>query len=383
MKKQLLTLILASATPLTGCFDLNTDNTTETTENQALIAGSAADHSSSSLAIINATDTSQIQTQLNANSSSDVKLNTYNQSFYMIYRYNANHITKYNADNPTTPIWDCSTQGNDANSNPYQIIQISDTKAYILRYGTGKVWIVNPSIDHSNQCNTDFKTGEIDLSSYDADGIPEMATATIVGNKLYIGMQRLTNFTPTQNSQIAVINTTTDTVEQIINLTTHNIQKLQYLPSLNALYAVSVGKYAAWDGSAPAEYTGGIEKINLSDYSTQLIIDDNADTQQISDMIIINNTQGYFISYAGYQNNTLYQFNPQNGEILSDTNGAYTPIASLANQNLANLNLNPFNNELWIGTTSGIITVDTTTNALKKSLIDTKMNPTAIEFISK
>lgn len=383
MKKLLLALAMTSPISLTGCFDLSDKNTADTPDYSAFIGGQAADYSSSSLAIIDAQNPSQVQTGLNSNSSSDLVLSHYGKDFYMIYRYGANHIVKYNADAPSSPIWDCSTEGSDTNSNPYQVVQVSDSKAYILRYGTGKVWVVNPSISDSSKCATEFKTGEIDLSRYDADGIPEMATATAVNGKLYIGMQRLTSFSPDQNSQIAVIDITTDTVEQVIDLTSRNIQKLQYVASLNALYAVSVGKYAAWDGSTPAEYTGGIEKINLSDLSTQLVIDDTTDTKQISDMVVINDNKGYFISYASYQNNTLYQFNPQTGEILSDTNDAYIPVAGLANQNLANISVNPLNSALWISTTSGITTLDSETNTVKESLIDTGMNPTAIEFIAK
>lgn len=335
------------------------------------------------MAIVDAQNPSDIQTGLNSNTSSDVKINHYNQDFYLIYRYNANHITKYNTSAPTTPIWDCSTEGNDTNSNPYQIIQVASDKAYVLRYGTGKVWIVNPSISNSSQCATDFKTGEIDLSSFDDDGIPEMATGVYVNGKLYVGIQRLTYFSPDQNSQVVVINTADNSIEQTIDLSSHNIQKLQYVPALNALYAVSVGKYAAWDGSAPAQYTGGVEKINLSDHSTQVVVDDNEDTQQISDMAIINENKGYFINYASYQNNTLYQFNPQTGEILSEANGSFTPIAGLASQNLANLSINPQNQNLWIGTTSGVTTVNTQTNTVEESLIDTQMNPTSMVFIEK
>ena len=382
MKKTLLA-IMATPIALTGCFDLNTNNNSTPTNYSAFIGGHASDYSSSSLAIVNPDNPAEKQTGLNSNTSSDLVLSSYGKNLYMIYRYGANHIVKYNADAPTTPIWDCSTEGNDSNSNPYQVVQISDTKAYVLRYGTGKIWVINPSISDSSKCATEFKTGEIDLSSFDADGIPDMATAVAVNGKLYVGMQRLTAFSPTQNSQVAVINTTSDTVEQTINLTSHNIQKMQFVPSLNAIYSVSVGKYAAYDGSAPAEYTGGIEKINLSNLSTQMVVDDDANTQQISDMTVVNDNKAYFISYAGYQNNTLYQFNPQSGAILSDTNGAYTPVAGLANLNLANLKVEPKNSDLWISTTSGIKIVDTSTNTIKESLIDTGMNPTSIEFIAK
>ncbi len=49
--------------------------------------------------------------------------------------------------------------------DPYALVSLSETKAYLLRYGSDKVWVVNPQAENSE----DFKIGELDLSGY----IPE------------------------------------------------------------------------------------------------------------------------------------------------------------------------------------------------------------------
>ncbi|MFT6905415.1 MAG: hypothetical protein ACJAS1_002071, partial [Oleiphilaceae bacterium] len=94
-------------------------------------------------------------------------------------------------DSNTTPI---SSIIDDA-SNPYEMHFVSDSKAYILRYGSPSIWIVDPSVSAADEEN--FKIGEISLSAYDEDRIPEMVAGLISGNKLYVVMQAMdSNYAP-------------------------------------------------------------------------------------------------------------------------------------------------------------------------------------------
>ena len=118
-------------------------------------------------------------------------------------------VSAHSASDPSTVIFETSTNdGTDtASSNPHDLVFVDSQKGYLLRYGSPNVWIVNPSATSASE----FKIGEIDLSAYDADGVPEATRAVIVGDRMFVFMQRLELFAPTLPGVVAVIDTTTDT----------------------------------------------------------------------------------------------------------------------------------------------------------------------------
>ncbi len=95
-----------------------------------------------------------------------------------------------------------------AGSNPYDIAFASATHAYVTRYESADLWVVDPA--------TGTHTGTISLAEFaDGDGIPEMDRLQRVGPLLFVSLQRLDRdhqYAPTAYSAVAVIDTRTDTV---------------------------------------------------------------------------------------------------------------------------------------------------------------------------
>jgi hypothetical protein len=91
-------------------------------------------------------------------------------------------------------------------SNPNDIVVVSPTKAYVARYDSADLWIVNPS--------TGAFIGAVSLSAFaDADGIPEMNRMAMVGGRVFVTVQRIdrdASFTPTDSSALVVIDAATD-----------------------------------------------------------------------------------------------------------------------------------------------------------------------------
>lgn len=374
MKTKLL-LSLAISTPLliTGCLDTSNDNEANANNISAVTVGAAADYSSGSMAIIDATDYTAT-TELNA-TGSDIDVSISQDSIFLINRGDAN-ITKYSIHAPTTPIWQCSTGDN---SNPYQVIQVSNSKAYVLRYDANEIWQIDPSIASSEQCATNFKTGEIDLSSFDGDS-PNMSHAVLVGDKLFVAIQRLTGWTVDKDAQVVVIDTKTNEIVdtdpktegiQAITLNSRNTNKMVYSAELNKIFVQNTGKYEAWDESTPAE-KGGIDVINPVDYTVTAFVDDTT-IKQTSDISIASSTKGYFVSYEGWGDNTVYEFNPSNLTITP------TKIETSDLQNTAINTIATYNNQLWVSASGGI-NIFNETNGLVQN-INTEMNPSRILFI--
>ncbi|MBF0225393.1 MAG: hypothetical protein HQK76_08060 [Desulfobacterales bacterium] len=365
---------------------------------KAVVATVAPDWSSSAHSIISvdAVDGHRsCQNNLFPTSTSDIGINAYGKYFYRIERYQGDNVTKFDINNPSTLIWQFSTndKNEEGSSNPYSLIFVNETKAYLLRYGKTKAWIVNPSAN----IESEFKIGELDLSAYaDADGIPEMTEGIIIQERLYIITQRLdrnNNWTP-NTPYIAIFDTKTDKAINAgipnsdgftgIPLPIKNPASITYLKENNKIYIQAIGSYeSSWSG-IPADYSGGIISIDPSNYNISMVLDDgdtiNHPYGNISGMAIISATKGYFIGYSGWEDNALYTFNPSNGQVNGITN------SYLVNKNLAGMESGTYvdkNNMIWVCNSSDaeIIILDTKDDSVNEK-VSTELNPKKVIFMT-
>jgi DNA-binding beta-propeller fold protein YncE len=143
-----------------------------------------------------------------ATPSSDAALRWFGGLLYVVNRFNFDNIQVLDpaAGFATTQQF---SVGN--GSNPHDIALVSATKAYVTRYGSPDLWIVNPQ--------TGAHTGTVSMAPFiDADGIPEMDRLAIRGRRLFVTVQRLDRdnfFVPTDSSQVAVIDLDTDTLVDV------------------------------------------------------------------------------------------------------------------------------------------------------------------------
>ena len=90
-------------------------------------------------------------------------------------------------------------------TNPQDIAFASPSKAYVSRLGSPDLLIVDPS--------TGSPLGVIPLAAWaDADGNPEAAHLAVVGDLLFVALERLTNFAPADTGLVVVVDMRADTV---------------------------------------------------------------------------------------------------------------------------------------------------------------------------
>ncbi|MCP4105711.1 MAG: hypothetical protein GY749_09260 [Desulfobacteraceae bacterium] len=322
---------------------------------------------------------------------SDLSVVTYGNYFYRIGRYQMDNVTKFDINAPATPVWQFSVQGYDEQSaNPQDIIFVNDNKAYLLRYGSPNAWIINPSAT----AEAEFKIGELDLSSYDdGDGVPEVKTGVIINGKLFILFQRWDRSSGYGNWALneawtAVFDIETDTEINTgkgnetmagIPLPAMNPHSVHYLKENNTIYVQCAGEMMD-----PAEYTGGIISINPDTYETSMILDDGDDENHpygnISGFSIVSPDKGYFVSYAGWKDNTLYSFNPSTGEVNGPVND------DLTGKNIAGMESGSYldkNKMLWVcnSTDAEIIVINTADDTIDEK-ISTSLNPIKVAFVT-
>ena len=386
--------VALSVLMLSACDHDDNDTSAFSTDYAAIVLTNLhGNDASSDIEIINLHDEDLVATaNFSPSDKSDFSVDAYGQHFYKLGRFGIDTVSKFNPLDPTLAVFsDYSTKmnANDDSVNPYQLIFVSETKAYLLRYNDAAIWIVNPSAETEDA----FKIGEIDLSAYaDSDGSPEAASAVLVGDELYVLLQRLEWFATGATAFVAVIDTTTDTEKEMslddtlkgIPLKVHNPGVIAYQADVGLLVQ-AVGDYGCEEGSSwcearPVGYDGGIEAINMTDFSTAIIVDDgdidNHPYDQISNLAIVDANTAYFVAYASWGSSSVYRFNPTTGVVADAT------VTELANIDIRLIKTGP-EGLLWVGVADVnpyISLIDPADDTLVAT-IQTNQNPASLAFV--
>jgi len=228
----------------------NTDGTDISNANSVILTTVASDFSSSALEIFSLSEPREGSTGLSPGVS-DTIVRSFEDQYFVIRRFMSDSIAAYNSSDPSTIIFESTTNDDDdpASSNPQDLVFVNSEKAYLLRLGSPTVLVVNPSATSVD----DFRLGEIDLSAYDPDGIPEAASGIVVGDQLFIFMQRLENFVPVREGAVAVIDINTDTEIDTgtndefmgIILPAFNPSDISFDAASNTIFAQAFGDFGA------------------------------------------------------------------------------------------------------------------------------------------
>lgn len=351
----------------------------------AVVAARASNFSSGAVSLVNG-GTFVAQNRQGASPTSDIRVRVAGDRYFVIERFGSNRIKRYSLSAPNTATLTASTQGDGdtGDSNPADLLVVSPTKGYLLRYGSGSLWIVNPSATSE----AGFKTGEIDLSHYDADGVPEMIAAVIDNGRLFVALQRLEGFAAVKSGYVAVIDLNTD--EEIITgdadalpgieLPFRNPTGLVLDPGSDGLLVIASGGF---DGSFTPVFEGGIARIHNSSYAVESLLEDGTEDDapfgQFGELAAVTGDRAYFTAGTPFGPQTLYRFNPTN-----DT--APVAVDGFAEVEIGPLAVDPLD-RLWVGRAEtaapGLNVLDFVDGqeSVVDELIDTELTPINIDFL--
>jgi len=252
---------------------------------------------------------------------SDAVVRVFDGLVYVVNRFQGDNIQILDPANGFALVRQFSV-GN--GSDPHDIAVISPTKAYVTRYNSTELLIVNPS--NGNH------TGTIDLSSLsDGDGTPEMDQMAVVGDHLFVTVQRMDRsgfpWVVTDASYVAVVDIAADTLVDVnagiagtqpITLASKNpFSTLQLDPATGNLYVACVGDWSAIDAGVEWVSPDGLE-------SGGMILSGVAAGGDITDVEIVSADRGYLIVTDAAFATTLLAFNPQTNSV---TDTVYAPGA--------------------------------------------------------
>lgn len=270
----------------------------------------------------------------------DARVRWYNGRVYVINRFGADNIQVL--DGTTYGLVKQFSVGNGA--NPYDIAFASPTKAYVTRYESTDLWIVDPA--------SGAHTGTVSLAGLaDADGIPEMDHLEMVGPLLFVSLQRVdrnAGFQPTDTSLVAVVDTRTDAlvdcdaghpgVQGILLPRTNPVTPFVFDVPRTRLYLGCAGVYGALDG--------GIVRVD----PVGLVADGVAAPEDslggdVLDLAWHDETRAYAITSDASFNTKLIHWSPVTGR---RTNTLYNP----GGFSLSDAEVTPDGSEVWVGNSS-------------------------------
>jgi len=368
------------------------------TPSVAVVQTIAPDYSNSEVAYLDA-KSQQVASGYYRKDASDYTLSSYKGDVFHIGRFFIDEITKYDAievASRDSAIWSYSTNDpQDSTRNPYALVSLSETKAYLLRYGSSKVWIVNPQASTSE----DFKIGELDLTSYvhadNSNSTPSPAAAVITDGKLYIAMQRQDDSYNAGTAYVAVFDTATDTEietnanadDNVKGIPLVGVNPLEHslVANEDKVFVTTRNGYSSFDLSLSK-----IEEINTGDYTVRQVLNagdivDNT-ASFIKASVVVSPEKGYFYASQAiftptyHEVGSLYEFNPTTGEILT------VNVADTGTENISFIGLDSAN-FLWVSIANpelpGVDVIDTTTNTMSIDRLITTLNPGTIRFIEE
>ena len=392
-----ITITVTDAQGLTSSIDVTVNvGDVLDTPSPALVQTLAADFSSSQVAYLDyAAQT--VDDGFYAKTQSDYTISVYQNEVFHIGRFFIDTISKYNVQDANTEIWSYSTQDDldSVTRNPYTLVSLSQEKAYLIRYGSDKIWIVNPQATDFDS----FKTGEIDLESYvpenNTAGTPRPSAAVINDGKLFVVMQRLDDaFGSTNSVYLAVFDTATDSEIETNADTTDSVMGIPLLglnPLEHSVRAFEDNVYITTRNSFSAVNVDQslIEQVNANDYSLSTVlsaadITDN-NTKYIQSAAIVSSEKGYFFANETFfgpyrEESTLYQFNPSNGEISDEA------VLDIETNSIGFIDIDAAG-FLWVSVIEdaapGVEIIDTETNLPLINRLETQLNPGVIRFIEE
>ena len=315
---------------------------------------------------------------------SDQAVASYGNWVFVIQKGEASNVIKLHKDRvgAADVLWQASVrEPSGAASNPHELGFVSKKKAYLTRYESTKLWIVDPSAKKADK----FKKGQINLAALaDADGIPEMSNIVVVPDKdlAFVTLQRVdrTTWTPT-DAYLAVIDTKKDELVDPagkvpgIALEGVNPTAIGYLPETDRVYVVCTGQYF------PQTFSGGIEVVNPTTLESEGLLIDDGDGeaahggQFFGGLALFSTKLAAVGVYAGWGDNGVITFNPTTGTV-------YGPLGALTGRTIDTLAAGPFKH-LWVGdgTDSGINIYNPETGDRVAGPLDTGLIPSSITFV--
>ena len=293
---------------------------------------------------------------------------------YIVNRLGQDNILVLDAMDLRTPLTQFSV-GNGA--NPHDIEIVAPDKAYVTRYDTASLLIVNP--------HDGAELGEIDLSAFaDADGLPEVSQIVRVGDRLYLSCQRLDRnggWGPADVSYLIVVDLATDTLVDV-DPDAEGVQGIA-LSAANPNSMAVVGEQIAVGVVVGfGDRSGGVEIVDTAtNRSLGLAVSEEDLGGDITSMVLVDKNRGYAVVADENFANGVRPFDLSSGTVgapLENISGGFIPNLAVDGDRLIVADRGSFSDPA----SAGLKFYDAATGAFLSGPVDTGLPPQNIVVLS-
>ncbi len=281
-------------------------------------------------------------------------------------------------------------------ANPQDVAVVDKTKAYVSLYGRKDLLIIDPSqgkitgkldlsqfVEKSTKacksdkdCKDNYGNGsgkcDVQTSTCQADGLPEMSKMLFHNGKLYVliqGLDRNQGFKPVQ-STMAVFDVATDKLDKTIPLKGKN--PTAFIPEPSGTYLINEV------GSAFLPNDGGLERFDpkTQKMSGSFVFEEKSikATFSMDSIVVFSDKVAYLIANDATFKQMLIQFSPSSGQKTKEL---------LKGAKLSGLLL--FNQEVWVGdkAAKGLRVFDATNGdeVTQKPILTGQLPPISIQLL--
>src|SRR5213083_2957601 len=258
---------------------------------------------------------------------SDAVVRVAGERVYIVNRFLGDNLQVLDPAHGLATLLQCSTG---PGSNPHDVAVLAPDKAYVTRYDAKELWVVDPS---AASCAT-FLRATVDLSPWgDADGLPEMDQTALVGDRLFVSLERLDRtrrFAPAGRSRLVVLDMASDAVVGVVELTGANA----FGDSSGLAREPGSGKLVVNEaGDIQRTGDGGLERVDPFTLTAEGFFVTERDLGgNITDFVLVSPTRGYAIVLDDQLRNILLAFDPSARRVTRRllTRTQYLPDIALA-----------------------------------------------------
>jgi len=259
---------------------------------------------------------------------SDAVVRVAGERVYVVNRFLGDNLQVLDPAHGLATLLQCSTG---PGSNPHDVAVLAPDKAYVTRYDAKELWVVDPS---AASCAS-FLRATVDLSPWgDADGLPEMDQTALVGDRLFVSLERLDRtrrFAPAGRSRLVVLDTASDAVVGVIELTGSNA----FGDSSGLAREPGSGKLVVNEaGDIQRTGDGGLERVDPFTLTAEgfFFVTESDLGGNITAFVLVSPTKAYAIVIDDQLRNILLAFDPSARRVTRRllTRTQYLPDVALA-----------------------------------------------------
>lgn len=239
--------------------------------------------------------------------SSDPALKAHDGSLYILERYGADNILKFD---PSKVDKDgvIYQQHLEDNANPVDLEITGPNKAYVSLQNTPYLLIIDPATGQS--------LDSIDIAEYSyapesgpALEVPNANQMVLNDSLLYLALQRRNGWMVGGNTIVLVIDTKSDAVVDTIHF--------QYANNYDLAVAQNI-LYASNPGDLSTVGDGGIEAVDLSTNEHSVVITEDELGGNPNSIVQKQGSHFYVQNYVGYKDVGVKEVDFSNGQIVAD-----------------------------------------------------------------